>query len=184
MCASHLNSVTSITSVKHSLNITGARIICIFGIVFEIVRLPSAAHCSVWRWAEWSRHSCCPLWRSKFVCTGKKLLGVQKRDQMTETNRYPIFVNSAVRCVHYCLKITRMGGSRLPGKAYRMLRELDARGKRNWVSNVRCKLNQFGFGCIWPNHGIERINQKPAFSCSSRKINRLQMARMKLPCSE
>ena len=30
-----------------------------------------------------------------------ELLGVQKRDQMTETNRYPIFVNSAVRCVHY-----------------------------------------------------------------------------------
>ena len=51
-----------------------------------------------------------------------------------------------------------MDGSRLPCKAYRMLRELDARSKRNWVSNVRCKLNQFGFGYVWLNQGAEGIN--------------------------
>ncbi|WP_419585603.1 hypothetical protein, partial [Thiolapillus sp.] len=49
--------------------------------------------------------------------------------------------------------------SRLPCKSYRMLRGLDARGKRNWVSNVRCKLNQFGFGYVWLNQGVEGINQ-------------------------
>ena len=60
-----------------------------------------------------------------------------------ETNRYPLFVNSAIRCIRYWLNLTIMDVSRLPSKAYRMLRELDARGKRNWVSNVRRKLNQF-----------------------------------------
>ena len=52
-----------------------------------------------------------------------------------------------------------MGGSRLPCKAYRMLRGLGARGKRNRVSNVRCKLNQFGFSHVWLNQGVEGINQ-------------------------
>ena len=76
-----------------------------------------------------------------------------------ETNRYPLFVNSAVRCIRYWLNLTRMDGSRLPCKSYRMLRGLDARGKRNWVSNVRCELNQFGFGYVWLNQGVEGINQ-------------------------
>ena len=76
-----------------------------------------------------------------------------------ETNWCPLFVNSAVRCIRYWLNSTRMDISRLPCKAYRMLRELDARGKRNWVSNVRCKLNQFGFGYVWLNQAVEEINQ-------------------------
>ena len=93
----------------------------------------------------------------------KKFFGVEMRTPndliFGETNRYPLFVNSAVRYIRYWLNLTRMDGSRLPCKAYRMLRGLDARGKRNWVSNVRCKLNQFGFGYVWLNQGVEGINQ-------------------------
>ena len=36
-----------------------------------------------------------------------------------------------------------------------MLYNLDARGKRNWVSNVRMQLFQYGFGFIWMNQGVE-----------------------------
>ena len=54
-----------------------------------------------------------------------------------ETNRYPLFVNSAVRCIRYWLKLTRMEASKLPNKADRMLHVLDKQGKRNWASNVR-----------------------------------------------
>ena len=65
----------------------------------------------------------------------KKFLEVEMRTSNDliygETNRYLLFVNSAVRCICYWLNVTRMDGSRLPCKAYRMLRELDARGKRN-----------------------------------------------------
>ena len=92
----------------------------------------------------------------------KKFLRVEMRtpDELVygETNRYPLFVNSAVRRIRYWLNLTRMNISGLPCKAYRMLRELAARGKRNWVSNVRCKLNQFGFGYVWLNQGVEGIN--------------------------
>ena len=53
-----------------------------------------------------------------------------------ETHRYPLYVNSAVRCIRYWLKLTRMEESKLPNKAYRMLYILDELGKRNWASNV------------------------------------------------
>ena len=42
---------------------------------------------------------------------------------------------------------------------YRMLLELDARGERNWVSNVRCELNRFGTGYVSLNQGVQGINQ-------------------------
>jgi len=72
----------------------------------------------------------------------KKFSGVEMRTPNDlvygETNRYPLFVNSAVRCIRYWLKLTRMEASKLPSKAYRMLQVLDERGKRIWASNVRC----------------------------------------------
>ena len=44
-------------------------------------------------------------------------------------------------------------------KAYMMLYNLDARGKRNWVSNVRMQLFQYGFGFVWMNQGVGRVNE-------------------------
>ena len=52
-----------------------------------------------------------------------------------------------------------MGASKLPNKVYRMLYVLNERGKRNWTSNVRCKLYQYGFGFVWLNQGVEEMNQ-------------------------
>ena len=76
-----------------------------------------------------------------------------------ETNKYPLFVNSAIRCIRYWLKLTRMEASKLPNKAYRMLYVLDEPGKRNRASNVRCKLYHYGFVFVWPNQGVEEMNQ-------------------------
>lgn len=59
----------------------------------------------------------------------EKFLGVEMRIPNdfvnVETNRYKIFVNSAVTVTCYWLKLTRIDVYRLPGKAYRMLPELD-----------------------------------------------------------
>ena len=76
-----------------------------------------------------------------------------------ETDRFPITLNSAVRGIRYWLKLTCMGEDRLPHKAYMMLYNLDARGKRNWVSNVRMQLFQYGFGFVWMNQGVGRVNE-------------------------
>ena len=40
-----------------------------------------------------------------------------------------------------------------------MLYSLDARGKINWVSNVKMQLFQYDFGFEWMNQGIERLNE-------------------------
>eukprot|EP00745_Piridium_sociabile_P029819 TRINITY_DN4926_c0_g2_i11.p1 TRINITY_DN4926_c0_g2~~TRINITY_DN4926_c0_g2_i11.p1 ORF type:complete len:208 (+),score=2.80 TRINITY_DN4926_c0_g2_i11:126-749(+) len=71
-----------------------------------------------------------------------------------ETNRYPIYINAAVRCIRYWLRIAQMDGFRLPYIAYRTLCELDSRGKKNWVSNVRLCLFENGFGHVWLNQGV------------------------------
>ena len=44
-------------------------------------------------------------------------------------------------------------------KAYMMLYNLDSKGKRNWVSNVRMQLFQYGFGFVWMNPGVGRVNE-------------------------
>ena len=71
-----------------------------------------------------------------------------------ETDRFPITLNSAIRCIRYWLKLTCMDEDRLPRKAYLMLYNLDVRGKRNWASNVRMQLFQYGFGFVWMNQGV------------------------------
>ena len=93
----------------------------------------------------------------------KRFLGVDMKTPNDfvygETDRFPITLNSAVRCIRYWLKLTCMGEDRLPHKAYMMLYNLDARGKRNWVSNVRMQLFQYGFGFVWMNQGVGRVNE-------------------------
>ena len=76
-----------------------------------------------------------------------------------ETDRFPITLNSAVRCISCWLTLTCMSEDRLPHKAYMMLNNLDARVKRNWVSNVRMQLFQYGFGFVWMNQGVGRVNE-------------------------
>ena len=39
-----------------------------------------------------------------------------------------------------------------------MLYNLHARGKRNWASNVRMQLFQYGFGFVWMNQGVEVVS--------------------------
>ena len=71
-----------------------------------------------------------------------------------ETDRVPIMLNSAIKFIRYRLKLACMDEERLPRKAYLMLCNLEARGKRNWASNVRMQLFQSGFGFVWMNQGV------------------------------
>ena len=75
-----------------------------------------------------------------------------------ETNRYPLHLFSFVRCIRYWLKLTRMEHHRLPRKAYAMLCHFDDKRKHNWVSKIRLKLFENGFGYIWLNQGVENVD--------------------------
>ena len=71
-----------------------------------------------------------------------------------ETNRFPIYINSVVRCIKYWLKLTQMDETRLPKKAYNMLCDLDVKGKSNWATKVKVKLHELGMGFVWLNQGV------------------------------
>ena len=47
---------------------------------------------------------------------------------------------------------------RIPFKAYKMLYELDVRGKKHWVTDVRVCLYKYGFGDVWLSHGVGDVN--------------------------
>ena len=70
----------------------------------------------------------------------KRYLGVDRRTPndlvYEEVGRFPIQINACVRCIKYWLKLMRMEEHRLPLRAYKMLLNLDQRGKTNWVTNV------------------------------------------------
>ena len=88
----------------------------------------------------------------------KKFLCVDKRTPNDlvygELGRYPIYINSKVRCIRYWLKLLQMNENRLPFRAYKMLYDLDQRGKSNWVSKVREFLCSNGFMYVWESQGV------------------------------
>ena len=64
----------------------------------------------------------------------KRYLGVDRRTPNDlvygEVGRFPIQINASVRCIRYWLKLIRMDEHRLPLRAYKMLLNLDQRGKK------------------------------------------------------
>ena len=93
----------------------------------------------------------------------KKYLKVEMRTPNDmiygETGRYPIMLNGIIKCIRYWLKLVTMPNNRLPRKAYILLHEMDAKGKSNWVSNIRKCLFQYGFGYVWMNQGVGSVNR-------------------------
>ena len=100
----------------------------------------------------------------------KKFLSVDMRTPndlvYKELNRFPVTVNSALSCIRFWLKLLHMEDTRLPKKAYIMLRNLDARGKTTWVTNVRLCLYRYGFGYVWLHQGVGGVKE---FLCTFKQ---------------
>lgn len=71
-----------------------------------------------------------------------------------EVGRYPLYINSAVRCIKYWLKLLKLDISRIPRQAYLMLKNLDERGKICWATYVKNTLFCMGFGYVWLQQGV------------------------------
>jgi hypothetical protein len=88
----------------------------------------------------------------------KKFLLVDRRTPndlvYNELNRYPITINFIVNCIKYWLKLLKMDDSRIPKKAYKLLYNLDLKGKETWVTKVRNCLFRHGYGFVWLNEGV------------------------------
>ena len=72
----------------------------------------------------------------------------------SELNRYPVVINSILSCIRYWTRLLEMGEWRIPKKAYIMLKTLDERDKKTWVTNIRLCLYENGFGYVWESQGV------------------------------
>ena len=54
-----------------------------------------------------------------------------------ELGRYPLFIPATVRFVKYWLKLLRQTDNLYSKKSYKMLLEMQNRGKTTWVSHIR-----------------------------------------------
>ena len=92
----------------------------------------------------------------------KKFLGVEPRTPNDflygDLGRYPIYLNSYVKCISYWLKLLCMDEDRLPRKAYKMLYVLDEKGKHTWATDVRTTLCRYGYAMVWIYQGVGCIN--------------------------
>ena len=71
-----------------------------------------------------------------------------------ETGRYPLFINTSVKCIKYWLKLVRLPNSRLCKQAYDMMCIQMNLGKENWVYQVKQTLCKQGFGIVWLHQGV------------------------------
>ena len=71
-----------------------------------------------------------------------------------EVGRHPLYVNSFVKCAKYWLRLLRLEVNRLPKQAYNMLLSMDIKGKHCWVSELRVRLFELGFGYAWVQQGV------------------------------
>ena len=92
----------------------------------------------------------------------KRYLGVDRRTPNDVVcggvGRFPIRVNACVHCIKYWLKLMRMEEHRLLLRAYKMLLNLDQRGKTNWVTNFCKILCANGFSYVWDIQGVGCLN--------------------------
>lgn len=92
----------------------------------------------------------------------KRFLGVPLRspNKMVygELGRFPLHINSHVRCIKYWFRLLQMEPDRLPSQAYRMLLNKDELGKKCWASQVREILCKTGFQYVWLQQGVGNVN--------------------------
>ena len=71
-----------------------------------------------------------------------------------ELGRYPLFVNSTLRCLKYRLHVLKMDDIRIPKQGYKMMILKDESEKKCWVTQVKNVLSKNGFYCVWLQQGV------------------------------
>ena len=66
-----------------------------------------------------------------------------------ELGCYPLFIPATVRFVKYWLKLLRQTDNLYSKKSYKMLLEMQNRGKTTWLSHIRSVLCYNGFEQVW-----------------------------------
>ena len=77
---------------------------------------------------------------------------------LSDCDRYPLWIESAKRCIKYWMKILMMSDTRYVKKCYIMQKLLDDYGQINWVTKIRQLLFTNGFGYIWLNQNVHNAS--------------------------
>ena len=75
-----------------------------------------------------------------------------------ELGRFPLYINSTIRCIKYWLRLLQMDPHRLPKQAYQMMVMQDQSGKICWATHIRELLSRTGFYYIWHNQCPGNVN--------------------------
>ena len=103
----------------------------------------------------------------------KKLLGVSIHTAnvaaVGECGRYPIHVNTVLRCVKYWTKLLQMSSNRFPKICYKMLYDLDQeQNVTTWATLVKNMIFRLGFGYVWITQDVGCVE---IFMCTiSRRL--------------
>ncbi len=92
----------------------------------------------------------------------KILLGLPKQTSnnavMGDCGRFLLAEKYHKRCLKYWFKILEMPNSRYVKSCYKMIKNLDDRGKTTWASSVKELLFKYGFGIVWMEQGVGNVD--------------------------
>ena len=90
-----------------------------------------------------------------YMCVGLRACNAAV---LSDCDRYPLWIESAKRCIKYWMKILMMSDTRYVKKCYIMQKLLDDYGQINWVTKIRQLLFRNGFGYIWLNQNVHNAS--------------------------
>ena len=90
----------------------------------------------------------------RFLCVSQR---TPKHLVYGELGRYPLRINTFVKCVKFWLRILCMDDSRYPKKAYNMLLFLQKQNYSTWACNIRNLLYTYGYGVVWEAQAVGDI---------------------------
>ena len=95
-----------------------------------------------------------------YACKKVLNVGLQTPNKMVlgDLGRFPVYIQTAVRCVKFWLRIISLPEDRLPRKVYNMMCHLQEQGKKVWSSHVKEMLFTNGFGYAWQQQGVGDVD--------------------------
>ena len=91
----------------------------------------------------------------RFMCADKRSCNAVA---LGDCDRYPLHIETMKRGLKYWFKLLKMEDKRYPKQCYIMLKNEDAYGKINWVTQLRSCLQINGFGYVWESQNVNNEN--------------------------
>jgi hypothetical protein len=92
----------------------------------------------------------------------KRFLGVHSKSPRHlvygETGRFPLYVQTYVKCIKFWFRLQRLGNERYSKKAYNMMIHLQRQNYVTWACGVRNVLYMYGFGYVWEEQGVGDVS--------------------------